>query len=83
MSDQKDIYNQVLARLVHKQRLARSEQIRFCLSQVTPDKDLGQVMIEQGVFDFENYLKFHNYIHKLFTAPGGREKIREIGRAHV
>lgn len=78
MSDQKDIYNQVLARLVHKQRLASRDQIRFCLSQVTPNKDLGQVMIEHALLDFEQYLKFHNYIHKLFSAPGGKDKIREI-----
>lgn len=78
MSDQKDIYNQVLARLVLRQNLASRDQIVMCLGQVSPEKDLGQVLIEQGALDFENYLKFHNYIHKLFTAPGGREKIREI-----
>lgn len=77
MSD-KDVYNQVLARLVLRQNLCAREQIVGALSQVGPDKDLGQVLIEQGALDFENYLKFHNYIHKLFTAPGGREKIREI-----
>ncbi len=74
----KDVYNQVLARLVLRQNLCSRELIVASLSQVTPDKDLGQVLIEQGALDFENYLKFHNYIHKLFTAPGGREKIREI-----
>ncbi len=77
MSD-KDVYNQVLARLVLRQDLCAREQIVGALSQVGPDKDLGQVLIEQGALDFENYLKFHNYIHKLFTAPGGRDKIREI-----
>ena len=78
MTDQKDIYNQVLARLVNKQRLASVEQIRFCLSQVSDARDLGQVMIEHGLLDFENYLKFHNYIHKLFSSQEGRAKIREI-----
>lgn len=78
MANQKDVYNQLLARLVHKQAVATRDQIRAAMGRVTPDKDLGQVLIEDGTLDFENYLKFHNYIHKLFSSDAGKAKIREI-----
>lgn len=78
MAKQKEVYNQLLARLAYKQAVATRDQIRTAFGQVTPDKDLGQVLIEQGILDFENYLKFHNYIHKLFDSEAGKAKIREI-----
>ncbi|MDJ0841039.1 MAG: PilT/PilU family type 4a pilus ATPase [Acidobacteriota bacterium] len=74
----KDLYNKLLARLVLNNRLLSREQLQACWSNVAPDKDLGQVLVEMQLLDFQNYLRLHNYIVKLPRQPDYREKVAEI-----
>ena len=74
----KDLYNKLLARLVLNHRMVDREKLQTCWREVTPEKDLGQIMIEYDVLDFQNYLRLHNYILKLAKLPNFREKAQEI-----
>ena len=48
----KDVYNKLLAKLVLNHRMVDRERLQTCWREVSPEKDLGQIMIEYNVIDF-------------------------------
>lgn len=74
----KDLYNKLLARLVLNHRMVAREQVQTCWREVSKERDLGQVLIEKKLLDFQNYLRLHNYILKLPRQPNYREVVAQI-----
>lgn len=74
----KRLYNRLFARLLLKHRRATKEQIQSCWSALTPDTDLGRLMVANGMLSREHLVQLNQYIRQLRNSPDFQQKAAEI-----
>lgn len=66
------IDNQLAAQLLFNHKMATEQEILACWPEITPDKDVGMLLVQKGVITAQTYHEMAAYLKSLSHAPEPR-----------